>query len=72
MSVSQQEREEAEKTFGSGQAEALLAEEASISKTFEPGEGIAAAEAASEQGKLLQWLIINWFNFGVFRIVRFS
>lgn len=47
--VKPKEREEAEKTFGSGQAEALLAEEASISKTFEPGEGIAAAEAASEQ-----------------------
>ena len=43
---------EAEKAFGSGQAEALEAEEASVSKTFEPGEGIVAAEAAPEQGIL--------------------
>lgn len=46
-----QEREAAEKAFGSGQAEALDAEETvAASKTFEPGEGIAAAEATQDAG----------------------
>ncbi len=49
-SVVIQEREDAEKAFASGQADVLDAEEATVSKTFEPGEGIAAAEGDQEQG----------------------